>query len=72
MLSAANQNYFIAPDKIIKDHGGDTELAKVIRSIHDDSAGQLRCGFRYPEIYKFYSIKEIREIIEPSWAEWVY
>ncbi|HTI11185.1 MAG TPA: hypothetical protein VL832_21585 [Puia sp.] len=58
-VSAANRNYFITPNKIVK-ITGDTK-AKIFGP-YTTIPGAFDAG-SVPEIYKFYSIKEIREII---------
>ena len=58
-VSAANRNYFIPPNKIVK-ITSDTK-AKIFGPF-TTIPGSFDAG-SVPEIYKFYSIKEIREII---------
>jgi hypothetical protein len=58
-VSAANRNYYITPNKIVK-ITGDTK-AKIFGP-YTTIPGAFDAG-SVPEIYKFYSIKEIREII---------
>jgi len=58
-VSEANRNYFIAPNKIVK-ITADTK-AKIFGPF-TTIPGAFDAG-SVPEIYKFYSIKELREII---------
>jgi hypothetical protein len=58
-ISEANRNYFITPNKIVK-ITADTK-AKVFGP-YTTIPGAFDAG-SVPEIYKFYSIKELREII---------
>lgn len=59
-VSAANKNYFIAPGKIVK--LSDNTKAKVFGPFNpvpsSFDAGSV------PEIYKFYNLSEVREIID--------
>jgi len=58
-VSAANRNFFIAPNKIAKIT---TDTKARIFGPFTTIPGSFDAG-SVPEIYKFYSIKEIREII---------
>jgi len=58
-VSDANRNYFILPGKIAKIT---TELRAKIFGPYTTIPGAFDAG-SVPEIYKFYSIKEVREIV---------
>lgn len=58
-ISAANKNYFLLPNTIAKIT---TETRAKIFGPYTTIPGSFDAG-SVPEIYKFYSIKEIREII---------
>jgi hypothetical protein len=58
-VSAAGRNYFIAPGKIVRITG---ETNARVFGPYTTIPGAFDAG-SVPEIYKFYSIKEIREII---------
>lgn len=59
-VSAANRNYFIAPGKIVKIT---TETKAKVFGPYTTIPGSFDAG-SVPEIYKFYSIAEIREIVD--------
>lgn len=58
-ISAANRNYFILPNKIVRITG---ETKAKVFGPFTTIPGAFDAG-SVPEIYKFYSVKEIREII---------
>jgi hypothetical protein len=58
-VSDANRNYFILPGKIAKIT---TELKAKVFGPYTTIPGAFDAG-SVPEIYKFYSIKEVREIV---------
>ena len=58
-VSDANRNYFILPGKIAKIT---TELRAKVFGPYTSIPGAFDAG-SVPEIYKFYSIKEVREIV---------
>lgn len=58
-VSDANRNYFILPGKIAKIT---TELRAKVFGPYTTIPGAFDAG-SVPEIYKFYSIKEVREIV---------
>jgi hypothetical protein len=58
-VSDANRNYFILPGKIAKIT---TELRAKVFGPYTTIPGSFDAG-SVPEIYKFYSIKEVREIV---------
>jgi hypothetical protein len=58
-VSAANRNYFIPPGKIVKIS---SETSAKVFGPYTTIPGSFDAG-SVPEIYKFYSIQEIREIV---------
>lgn len=59
-ISAANRNYFILPNQAVKIT--DNKDAQVVGPFHQMRSAE-RVDGKDPEIYRFYSIKEIREMI---------
>lgn len=59
-VSAANRNFFILPASAVKI--SDNVQAEVVGPYHQMRSAEKKDG-KDPEIYRFYSIKEIREII---------
>lgn len=59
-ISAANRNYFILPNQAVKIT--DNKDAEVVGPFHRMRSAEKVDG-KDPEIYRFYSIKEIREMI---------
>lgn len=59
-VSAANRNFFILPKSVVK--LSDNVQAEVVGPYHQMSSAERKDG-QDPEIYRFYSIKEIRETI---------
>jgi hypothetical protein len=59
-VSAANRNYFILPNQATKISAN--PLAEVVGPYHQMRSAEMIDG-KEPEIYRFYSIKEIREMI---------
>jgi hypothetical protein len=59
-VSEANRNYFILPNQATKISAN--PLAEVVGPYHQMRSAEMIDG-KEPEIYRFYSIKEIREMI---------
>ena len=59
-ISAANRNYFILPNQAIRISSN--HLSEVVGPYHQMRTAEKVNG-KEPEIYRFYSIKEIREMI---------
>jgi len=59
-VSAANRNYFILPNQSVKIT--ENAAAEVVGPYHQMRSAEKIDG-KDPEIYRFYSIKEIREMI---------
>lgn len=59
-VSAANRNYFILPNQATKISANPE--AEVVGPYHQMRSAEMIDG-KEPEIYRFYSIKEIREMI---------
>jgi hypothetical protein len=59
-VSDANRNYFILPGKIVRIS---TEIRAKVFGPYTSIPGSFDAG-SVPEVYKFYSIKEIREIVD--------
>ena len=59
-VSAANRNYFILPNQAVKISSN--HLSEVVGPYHQMRSAEMVDG-KEPEIYRFYSIKEIREMI---------
>ena len=60
-VSAANHNYFIPPNTAVKIT--DNTDAIIVTPYNQLPAIELQDG-KVPEVYKFYTIREVREIIE--------
>lgn len=59
-VSIANRNYFILPNQAVKISSN--HLSEVVGPYHQMRSAEMVDG-KEPEIYRFYSIKEIRETI---------
>ena len=59
-VSAANRNYFILPNQAVKITGN--VAAEIVGPYHQMRSAEMVDG-KEPEIYRFYSIREIREMI---------
>ena len=59
-ISAANRNYYILPNQAVKISSN--HLSEVVGPYHQMRSAEKVDG-KEPEIYRFYSIKEIREMI---------
>ncbi len=59
-VSAANRNFFILPNQATKISENNT--AQVVGPYHQMRSAEMVDG-KEPEVYRFYSIKEIREMI---------
>ncbi len=60
-VSAANRNFFILPKYAVK--VSDNTAAEVVGPYHQMISAEKKDG-KDPEIYRFYSIKEIRTMVE--------
>jgi hypothetical protein len=59
-ISAANRNFFILPNQATKITGNND--AMIVGPYHQMTSAEKKGG-KEPEVYRFYSIKEIREMI---------
>lgn len=59
-VSAENRNYYILPNQAVKISGNNA--AELVGPYHQMRSAEMVDG-KEPEVYRFYSIKEIREMI---------